>query len=122
MADQPAGLAIGFHHSRLSTSPTNAFFIVSGLIFALGRPVALDWPSAKKLWIARMGRLYPLYALVVLACAPIGWVAAKGDLGVFAVSGLADLTFMQGWLEAPHYASWLLVGWFVSSLAFCYFC
>lgn len=100
--------------------PTTCFFVLSGLIFALGKVPEFGWSAIKSFWLARIGRLYPLYALAVLACAPIGWVAAKGDPGVFAFSGFADLTFLQGWFREPHYASWLLVGWFMSSLAFCY--
>jgi peptidoglycan/LPS O-acetylase OafA/YrhL len=100
--------------------PTTYFFMLSGLIFTLGKTHASGFASIRHFWFARIGRLYPLYLLAVVFSAPIGWKFSGGDWDVFLRNGLAEMTLTQGWLfEQGH--SWLTVGWFMSSVAFCYF-
>lgn len=99
--------------------PTNFFFVASGVIFALSRQPEESWAGTKNFWWERLARLYPLYLVCVLSCAPIGWVGSKGDWIVFITSGLLELTFMQGWFSF-RYPYWMHVGWFMSSIAFCY--
>lgn len=101
--------------------PTTFFFILSGVIFSWGKPASFGIEPAKKFWMARLSRLYPLYFLVVLLCAPIGWKSAPGDWGMFLKSGISELLFVQGWITPGDYRPWLMVGWFMSSIALCYF-
>jgi peptidoglycan/LPS O-acetylase OafA/YrhL len=100
--------------------PTTFFFILSGVIFSWGKKYELDWQTTRRFWFARVVRLYPLYAATVIASAPIGWKSANGDHATFWLSGISELLFVQGWLPPGVFRPWLMVGWFMSSIALCY--
>ncbi len=77
-----------------------------------------DWSSAKSFWRSRLARLAPVYIFSVIISAPIGWKAAGGDVPLFIFSGLAEISFVQGFI--PGVADWNMTGWFMSSIAVCY--
>lgn len=101
--------------------PTTFFFILSGVIFSWGKPASPSFDFARRFWTARLSRLYPLYFAIVILCAPIGWKSSQGEWGTFLLSGFSELFFIQGWLEPGSHKPWLMVGWFMSSIALCYF-
>ena len=98
--------------------PTTFFFLISGLMFSTGRDMGPDWGSVRSFWRSRLARLAPVYILSVIISAPIGWKAAGGDPLLFAFSGLAEITFFQGFI--PGLVEWNMTGWFMSSIAICY--
>lgn len=101
--------------------PTTGFFILSGIIFGLGRQPAPGWGGAMAFWRARLARIYPIYILTLLACLPRGWFKSGGDVTGFLLSGLTEALFLQGWgLTGDWYARWNPIGWFMSCIAFCY--
>jgi len=101
--------------------PTTGFFVLSGIIFGSGRQPAPGLVGARGFWRARLARIYPIYLLALLACAPRGWVKSGGDLPTFLLSGLCEALFLQGWVEGmPGYVLWNPVGWFMSCIALCY--
>lgn len=101
--------------------PTTAFFILSGIIFGSGRQPTPDWGGAVGFWRARFARIYPIYILALLACSPRGWIKSDGDITMFALSGITEALFLQGYgLEGSWYVKWNPISWFMSCIALCY--
>jgi peptidoglycan/LPS O-acetylase OafA/YrhL len=90
------------------------FFLISGFILSYnyaGRPQPMN---ALDFWMARMSRLYPVYALTMLISIPMlmtEWVVrSRTDFGMGAI---ATPLLMQGFF--PHLATfWMTVTWTLS--------
>lgn len=93
------------------------FFVLSGFILQLtyrGRITGLG--PVKKFGIARFARLYPAYALAVLAMAPFVTVKGWGDVPQFLL--------LQSWIPygALGWSTWNMPTWTLSVELFFYLC
>jgi peptidoglycan/LPS O-acetylase OafA/YrhL len=100
--------------------PITAFLVLSGIMFGSGRSMSSESGSWKSFWIARLARLYPLYLLTLLLCSPRAWIKSGGDAGAFAVSFIGEALFAQGWFPSGSHVHANPVGWFMSSIVFCF--
>jgi peptidoglycan/LPS O-acetylase OafA/YrhL len=90
------------------------FFLISGFILSYnyaGRPQPMN---PMDFWMARLSRLYPVYALTMLISIPMlmaEWVVrSRGD---FWIGAIATPLLMQGFF--PHLATfWMTVTWTLS--------
>ncbi|HEX4053321.1 MAG TPA: acyltransferase [Tepidisphaeraceae bacterium] len=101
------------------------FFILSGFIlfynYGDDRENSLD---AKKFWIARFARIYPVYLVGILVMAPFlfhRWaVDPRFTTHKIVTGGVLSLAMLQSWFPR-HYATLFNgPGWSMSVEAFCY--
>lgn len=101
--------------------PTMGFFILSGIIFGSSRQPSPDMAGVAAFWRARLARIYPIYLLALLTCAPRGWIKSGGDIGTFVFSGVSEALFLQGYtFGMTEHIRWNPISWFMSCIAFCY--
>lgn len=96
----------------------NYFYLLSGFIMAYAyfRPEQQNKFSAKKYWIARFARIYPVYLLAFLLIA-IGKIHEPN----FIPAIILNTSLLQAWI--PEYALSLnSPGWSLSVEAFFYLC
>ncbi|MEV8630023.1 acyltransferase [Streptosporangium sp. NPDC051023] len=115
-----AAVAVAVHHATFVYTPharqatltlfnpglwgVMVFFLVSGYII----PASLErHGSAKRFWISRLFRIYPLWAtgaVVLLVLAVAGVSRLRGELDRFdpVTAALAHLTMMQDLLTVPN--------------------
>lgn len=121
--DNPAAWVLDYlplDELRRFDIPITAFLVLSGIIFGSGRPMSPEPGKWTEFWIARLSRLYPLYLLALLLCSPRAWIKSGGDLGVFATSFITEVLFVQGWFPSGGHIHANPVGWFMSSIFFCF--
>ncbi len=91
------------------------FFVLSGFILAIVYPAALKGPALLRFWVARLARIYPLYALSLAVDVPrlLAWRVAKMGFGTGIAAVAATLTaqlgFLQVWLPGTgglNHPSW----------------
>ena len=110
----------------LSAGPwsVSLFFILSGFILFYNYGNSGPRPgSARKFWIARFARIYPVYLLGLLVIAPFvlhDWYASEVyGLHHAVVGGALAVSLLQSWV--PKYATfWNGPGWSMSVEAFFY--
>src|SRR5512140_2565358 len=95
------------------------FFVLSGFILAhqYGPSAEAGSFDARRFWVNRFARIYPVYALGLAALVPLAWDAELGratfgDTSLLAkvVTLGAHLTMTQAWVPRLV-ASWNLPGW-----------
>lgn len=135
-------IVVLFHHgqTQFSTAPgwlqnvvkggyvgVPFFFVLSGFILALNYAPAAQAGTldARRFWIARFARIYPVYAVSLLICAPLfltALVAGSSPDGWLPQAGLhalASFGLLQAWI--PGWAfSWNGPAWSLSVEAFFY--
>jgi peptidoglycan/LPS O-acetylase OafA/YrhL len=90
------------------------FFLISGFILSYNYAGRSQRMNAADFWMARMSRLYPVYALTMLVSIPMlmtEWaVRSRGD---FWMGAIATPLLIQGFF--PHLATfWMTVTWTLS--------
>jgi peptidoglycan/LPS O-acetylase OafA/YrhL len=104
---------------RTGHAAVSLFFVLSGFVLAYNyeEPMMRGTVSRWRFWLARFARVYPLYALVVLAEVPLMW---KGiPRGILAYATVGDLAGLQAFIPAiTNVAN--TPGWSVSAELFFY--
>ena len=113
-------LNIGLIEPVLKAGPiaVNYFYLLSGFImaFAYFRPEQRNEFSAKKYWLARFARIYPVYLLAFLLIA----VSKLSEPNIIPAI-ILNTSLLQAWI--PEYALSLnSPGWSLSVEAFFYLC
>jgi peptidoglycan/LPS O-acetylase OafA/YrhL len=99
------------------------FFILSGFILTYSTDGVA--PEKRRFWIARLSRIYPLYALAFLLDLPrVASVFLSGGPGAsglakMSVAGLAHLGMLQSW-HPRLTPTWNPPGWSISTEVFFY--
>jgi peptidoglycan/LPS O-acetylase OafA/YrhL len=119
-----AGFSLVNYALDLGYSAVNLFFVLSGFILATVYSDLADPASRARFLIARLARVYPLYALSLLIDLPrlLVWRVMKyglvGGCAASATTLIAQLLFLQAWV--PSAGSLNHPSWSVATEAFFY--
>jgi peptidoglycan/LPS O-acetylase OafA/YrhL len=97
------------------------FFFLSGfiLVYTHGAEFASGQGNAKRFWVARLARVYPLYFLVTIVAGILGYRLFHPAYRVIAY--VAQLLMLQSWhIRLTPFFN--IVSWSLSEEAFFYFC
>jgi peptidoglycan/LPS O-acetylase OafA/YrhL len=96
------------------------FFVLSGFILAYTYADAAGPRWARDFWVARLARVYPLYAAALaLTGALLAITHPHASAATIAQSGIASLILIQSWVPA-WVGVWNIPGWSLSDEAFFY--
>lgn len=97
------------------------FYVLSGFILTYTYGATIRSGNAKRFWLARFARIYPVYVFAFLLTAPLafskGWTGGAADKTVW--SGLASVALLQSWFSTLA-LQWNPPAWSLSVEAFFY--
>ena len=108
-------------HALVAAGPVavSYFYVLSGFIMAIAyhAPDPQQVFSAKRYWLARVARIYPVYLVALLLMIAAKWHGSGHDLLTVSLS----ISLLQAWI--PGYPLSLNApGWSISVEAFFYLC
>lgn len=94
----------------------SVFFVLSGFVLTYRYPVLADGAAVRRFWVARIARIWPAHAVILLLLLAVGYDVMPAIDSTRLPHALANLALVQSWFPyAGYFFGYNSVSWSIST-------